>query len=121
MANKTLSEQLCKICGIKPLDNESAYFTGRLGLLPDFENNSNNFVKLFELIVTIETFSFSTGYYYIPYIPTYRQISSLFTPGGEYASYCTDPKKAFLICVIKCVTKEKDVADLIKKQNWGII
>lgn len=48
MTNKTLSQQLCEVCGIEPEiigeingDVYKAY--------PDFENNNNNFVELFEL------------------------------------------------------------------------
>lgn len=45
-----LSKELCEICGIEPLNDESVYFTGRLGLLPNFEE-PENFVRLMELKV----------------------------------------------------------------------
>lgn len=47
---KTLSEHICEECGVKPLflckiHSETKCET----VYPDFENNSNNFVKLFNL------------------------------------------------------------------------
>lgn len=49
MTDKSLSEQICEVCGIEPLKDETAYFIGNVGKLPNFENNSNNFVKLLNL------------------------------------------------------------------------
>lgn len=49
MTDKSLSKQICKACNIEPIKDETAYFTGNVNKLPDFENNNNNFVKLFEL------------------------------------------------------------------------
>lgn len=46
MTNKTLSERICEVCGIEPLNSENAYFNGNLGKLPDFENNNSNSMKL---------------------------------------------------------------------------
>lgn len=63
--NTNLSTQICEICGIEPLNNGVAYFTGRLGLLPDFENNNNNFVKLLEIVSKKASVSFChNGTYY---------------------------------------------------------
>lgn len=118
MASKTLSVQLCEVCGIEPLNDENAYFTGNLGKYPDFENK--NFAKLFNMITTIEDFSFSTGLYYIPYIPSYRQLTRLSTPEGDYESENIDPIKAFLTCVFKCCCKEKGTADYIRRTKWEI-
>ena len=49
MTDKSLSEQICEVCGIEPLKDETAYFIGNVGKLPNFENNNNNFVKLLNL------------------------------------------------------------------------
>lgn len=49
MTNKSMSQQICELCEIEPLKDENAYFTGNLDRYPDFENNNNNFCKLFEL------------------------------------------------------------------------
>lgn len=49
MTDKSISQRICELCGIEPLKDENAYFTGNLGKYPDFENNNNNFVKLLNL------------------------------------------------------------------------
>lgn len=48
MTNKSLSEQICEVCGIKPEIIED-YDSNQYEIYPDFENNNNNFVKLLEL------------------------------------------------------------------------
>lgn len=131
------SKQLCEICGIKPLykvmlngimlditdDKKLAEISvfKRGGVIvdtyPDFEQ-PENFAKLFELITTIEDFTYSTGLYYIPQIPTHKQLSRLATSEGEYESENIYAIKAFLACVVKCVAKEKDTADFIKQTEW---
>lgn len=140
MIKKTLSQKICEVCGIEPKylvkytyfgQQENIYETfeeakqekemlkGEIEeAYPDFENK--NFAKLFKMITTLEDFSFSTGFYYIPYIPSYRQLSRLSTPDREYASESTDPIKAFLTCVFKCAVKEKDTANFIKQQQWEV-
>ena len=122
-----LSQQLCEICGIKlklncincPQPCETACNNCSYSDLnyPDFEN-PENFIKLFTIITTIEDFTYSTGLYYIPYIPTYKQLSRLATSEGEYESENIDAIKAFLTCVIKCAAKEKDTADYIRETEW---
>lgn len=121
-----LSKQLCEVCGIEPKCincgrtvsednpcpepcNEQKY--------PDF-TKPENYIKLFSLITTIEDFTYTTGCYYIPYIPSYRQLSHLVTPEGDYESESINTIKAFLECVIKCAVKEKDTADYIKRTEW---
>ena len=84
---------------------------------PDFEQ-PENFAKLFELITTIEDFTYSTGLYYIPQIPSHKQLSRLATSEGEYESESIYAIKAFLTCVVKCVAKEKDTANFIKQTEW---
>lgn len=131
-----LSQQLCKICGIEPLykvmlngimlditdDKKLAEISvfKRGGVIvetyPDFEHE--NFAKLFELITTIEDFTYSTGLYYIPQIPSHKQLSRLATSEGEYESESIYAIKAFLTCVVKCVAKEKDTANFIKQTEW---
>lgn len=65
MTNKTLSEQICEVCGIEPLKDETAYFIGNVGKLPNFENNNNNFVKLLEIVSKKASVSFChNGTYY---------------------------------------------------------
>ena len=132
-----LSIDLCKICGIKPLykvmlngimlnitDDKDlaeclAFKNGGVivDIYPDFER-PENFVKLFELITTIEDFTYSTGLYYIPQIPTTKQLSRLATSEGEYESENVFAITAFLDCVVKCIQKEKDTADYIKNREW---
>lgn len=48
MTNKSLSEQICEVCGIKPEIIED-YDNNQYELYPDFENNNDNFIKLMEL------------------------------------------------------------------------
>ena len=50
---ETLSEQICNECGVKPLFLCKIHSEQKCETVyPDFENNSNNFVKLFEIKVT---------------------------------------------------------------------
>ena len=134
-----LSKELCEICGIEPLyrvedleilQTETALHLIQLArkisgyedikaepVYPDFEQ-PENFAKLFELITTIEDFTYSTGLYYIPQIPSHKQLSRLATSEGEYESESIYAIKAFLTCVVKCVAKEKDTANFIKQTEW---
>ena len=119
-----LSKQLCEICGIEGKWFEYTTETtdgcvnlGKKRVFPDFES-LENFFKLFSLITTKKDFTYSTGLYYISYIPTYKQLSTLVTSEGEYMSESEDVIKAFLTCVVKCVAKEKDTADFIKQTEW---
>lgn len=110
MKTDNLSKKLCEICGIEPK-------TISFEIYPDF-TQPENFVKLFKLITTLEYYSYNVGNYYIPYIPTFKQISCLRTEEAEYTSENVDPIEAFLTCVIKCVIKEKDTADYIRETEW---
>ena len=101
--NKDLSKRLCELCGIE----QTIDFT-----------KPENFVKLFSLITTIEDFNYLTGLYYIPYMPSYKQLSQLTTSEGEYRSENVNVIDAFLTCVIKCAAKEKDTADYIREAEW---
>ena len=49
MTNKTLSEQICELCGIKPEIIED-YDSNEYEIYPDFENNNNNFGKLIHIL-----------------------------------------------------------------------
>ena len=49
MTNKSLSQQLCEACGIEPEIIED-YDSNEYEFYPDFENNSNNKIKLLEII-----------------------------------------------------------------------
>lgn len=74
MENKTLSEQICEVCGIEPIEEKYCYHECKKPELknvpcynskceyyrhfikyPNFENNNNNFVKLLELNVDKST------------------------------------------------------------------
>lgn len=101
--SNNLSEQLCELCGIE----KTVDFT-----------KPANFVRLFDLITSLENYSYQTGFCYISCIPTYRQLSCLSTDEGEYDSGDTDPIKAFIACVIKCARAEKDTADYIREAEW---
>ena len=83
----------------------------------DFES-PENFMKLFKLITTIENFDIRTGNFMIPHIPSYRQITILKTDDDEYSSENTDPIKAFLTCVFKCINNDEDTADYIRETEW---
>lgn len=48
MTYKNLSEQICKVCSVRP-EIIQDYELNDIEIYPDFENNNNNFVKLFEL------------------------------------------------------------------------
>ena len=117
MTNKNLSQKICEVCGIEPEIIED-YDSNEYEIYPDFENK--NFAKLFKLITTIEEFSFGTMFFYIPQIPSYKQLSRLSTPEGDYESENIDPIKAFLTCVFKCCCKEKDTADYIRQTDWEV-
>ena len=73
MTDKSLSEQICEVCGIKPEIIED-YDNNQYELYPDFENNNDNFIKLMELEIphknnkTITLFNISE-YYVTQYIP----------------------------------------------------
>lgn len=97
-----LSKLLCEKCKMQAIDFESP----------------ENFIKLFKLITTIENFDIRTGNFFIPYIPSYRQITTLKTDVDEYSSENPDPIKAFLTCVFKCVSNDKDTADYIRETEW---
>lgn len=92
MTNKTLSEQICEVCGIEPIYHfydESVdpildeYLTKqeilkqyvseqtpfedykKYEIYPDFENNNNNFMKLLEIVSKKASVSFChNGIYY---------------------------------------------------------
>ena len=121
-----LSQQLCKVCGIEPRCIDCGQTVSEENPCPDFCSKQKypdfeipeNFVKLFSSITTIEDFTYSTGCYYIPQIPTYKQCSHLVTPEGDYESESINVIKAFLECVIKCAVKEKNTADYIKRTEW---
>lgn len=48
MTDKSLSEQICEVCGIEP-EIIQDYELNDIEIYPDFEDNNNNFIKLFEL------------------------------------------------------------------------
>lgn len=61
MINKTLSEQICEICGIEPIRScTNSLYLCQVSCYsdcifcnskyPDFKNNNNNFVKLLEVL-----------------------------------------------------------------------
>lgn len=123
---KKLSKQLCDICNIpferhidncRVVDNEGDLCEQYVEIL-DF-GQPENFVKLFKIITTIEDYRFRTGRYYMPTIPTYKQLSALSTDLDIYDSQNSDPIKAFITCVVKCAKAEKDTADYIKAQEWN--
>ena len=114
-----LSKELCEICGIeyeKTITDDPETFVPYKTTL-DF-TKPENFVRLFNLITTIEDYSYRTGLYCIRYIPSYRQLSCLSTDENEYESENTDPIQAFITCVINCVRAEKDTADYIREAEW---
>ena len=118
-----LSQQLCEICGLKYCKEKVVINNGQcpnVDIKPFYLNfeKLENFVRLFSLITTRKDFTYSTGLYYMSYIRTYRQLSTLVTSEDEYISESEDVIEAFLTCVIKCAKKEKDVADYIRKTEW---
>ena len=122
-----LSQRLCEVCGIEPKLNcinclhpcetacDNCCYSDLI--YPDFEQ-PENLVKLFKLITTIEDFTYSTSLYCFPYISRYRQLFHLVTPEGDYKSESINAIRAFLECVIKCASKEKDTADYIREAEW---
>ena len=122
-----LSKELCEICGIKPKLNcincphpcESACNNcswSRL-IYPDF-TEPENFVKLFKLITTIENYDYRTGLYYVPQIPSHRQMSQLSAETDYYYSESSDPINAFIACVIQCAKADSDTANYIRETEW---
>lgn len=139
--DKTLSQQLCELCGIEPkilYKSKSNLSSGTCWKTreeyknsacnqswsetentryPDFEK-PENFVKLFNLITHIEDFHFATGQTYISCIPIYRFSSYLTTESNQYESYSNDVVKAFLECLIEHVKEDKDTAEYIASEEW---
>lgn len=122
-----LSKELCEICGIKPKLNcincphpcETACNNCSYSDLnyPDFEQPTN-FVKLFKLITTIENYDYRTGLYYVPQIPSHRQMSQLSAETDYYYSESSDPINAFIACVIQCAKADSDTANYIRETEW---
>ena len=64
MRNKSLSQQICEVCGIKPGIIQD-YELNDIEIYPDFENNTNNFMKLLEIVSKKASVSFChNGSYY---------------------------------------------------------
>lgn len=77
MTNRTLSEQICEVCGIEPRKDyipTNCATVQQINVYPDFENNNNNFMKLVNIIYTcginqkydyqLATLSFEEDYCY---------------------------------------------------------
>lgn len=50
MTDKSLSEKICEVCGIKPEIIED-YDNNQYEIYPDFENNKHNKLKLIDLLI----------------------------------------------------------------------
>lgn len=121
-----LSQQLCEICGIEPKcincgqtvsDNNPCPKPCKKQKYPDFEK-PENYTKLFALIETIGDFTCTLCFYYINQNLASKKLSHLKTSEGDYENDNINELQAFLTCVLKCVAKEKDTAELIKKTEW---
>lgn len=68
MTDKSLSEQICEVCGIEPIKDyipTNCATVQQINIYPDFENNNNNFVKLLEIVSKKASVSFChNGTYY---------------------------------------------------------
>ena len=98
-----LSKQICEICKIK--DNV------------DFVE-AENFVKLFELITSIEDVELRIGNYYIKQIPTHRQQTCLWVEEKDYYSENTNPIIAFLSCVFQGTIHFEYLRQAIREAEW---
>lgn len=102
--DKSISQQICELCGIEPLKDENAYFTGNLGKYPDFENNNNNFGKLFDLKLGNSD----------------ATIAGFVTENRHYIT----KKKSFLWVLYDVISQEEDewmrnlYKDSIKNADW---
>lgn len=103
MTDKSISQQICRLCEIKPKIIQD-YELNDIEVYPNFENNNNNFCKLFEL----------------------KLGKSDATIAGElnyYDRYYTD-KKTFLETLYDFIHYERDgrvqklYKDSIKNTDW---
>lgn len=119
-----LSQQLCKICGIEPKCINCGQTVSDNNPCPkpcDKQKHVNfrnpeNFVNLFNLIVSIDSYSYRTDNYTAN--PEFERVFYINTPADIYKSKLTDPMDAFIGCVIQCAEYEKETAELIKKTEW---
>lgn len=123
---KDLSRRLCEVCNIpyerhidncRVVNNDGDVCEQYVEIL-DF-GQPENFVKLFNIIVTTEDYIYQTGYYTC--FSKNNQLSLLTDNFSlyEYESKNPDPIKAFIECVIKCVKDDNDMVDYIKEQEWS--
>lgn len=104
MINKSLSVQICEVCGVKP-EIIQDYELNDIEVYPDFESN-NNFVKLFEL-----SFSTKSGKKF-----TISQVLC------ESIGFKFSDKRTFLIQLLNfiniCESSGRRIKQAIRKTNW---
>lgn len=121
MTNKTLSEQICEVCGIEPEIIED-YDSNEYEIYPDFENNNNNFVKLQEMLA-----EFGMGYtcQLIDVEPNKIEISFLWEEGFTVKTIGETFKEAYLRFVLQILAFEKGeevqtIAESIRQADWEV-
>lgn len=105
MTDRSLSEQICEICRIKP-EIIQDYELNDIEIYPDFENNNNDFVKLFEL-----SFSTKSGVKF-----TISQVLC------ESIEFKFSDKRTFLIQLLNfvnvCESSGRRIKQAIRKADW---
>lgn len=120
---KTLSEQICEECGVKPLflckiHSETKCET----VYPDFENSNNNFVQLQEFFA-----DWGMGYtcQLIGIDPNRIEISFLWDKNTRFKTIAKTFKTAFLQYVLQLLELEKEEGEevlkqAIKNEQWEV-
>ena len=129
-----LSQQLCKICGLEPQEDKYCFWECKNPEIenkpcnntkcPHYRDNKyyinfkepDNFMRLFCLIVSIDSYSYRTDN--CTANPEFGRVSYINTPADIYKSKLTDPMDAFIGCVIQCAEYERGTAKLIKNTEW---
>nr|DAL96035.1 MAG TPA: hypothetical protein [Caudoviricetes sp.] len=100
--SKSLSRKICELCGVKPKVIQD-YELNDIVIYPDFENNNNNFVRLFELKLGNSD-------------ATLSQVL--------VDEYPIRDKKTFLISVLTCIKRCRILSNMIttsiRKTDWEV-
>lgn len=115
-----LSKQICEKCGISyyedylPSCGEDVLEDSKI---LDFGEPSN-FIKLLEMITSIEGFMFETGTDFFSPISSSRRCSTLIGSNEAYPTNEHNLIKAFLKCVLELITNDKDTTEYIREAEW---
>ena len=121
MTNKSLSQQICEVCGIEPQIIED-YELNDIELYPDFENNNNNFVKL----LNTHTDYFIKENNKIPSKPIWWIINKDAQIHNQLSPYSIEICLIRLLLILKNENNEyteeeiKKIKQAIKNEQWEV-